>query len=129
MASGILNFGYLGLQTLEHVMRVCRTWDSIMSLVPKGGETIWGDLDWCPEEDNNREQGKKGPVKHFVSDNTYNCSDTQKGLQVKEPMKHGRIISYGKAVSQLSDSLLRTLDSEVPYLLAFLCSIMISLCY
>ncbi|XP_020215180.1 putative phospholipid:diacylglycerol acyltransferase 2 isoform X1 [Cajanus cajan] len=56
VASGILNLDYLGRQTLEHVMRVFRTWDSIISLLPKGGETIWGDLDWCPEEWNNCDQ-------------------------------------------------------------------------
>ncbi|TKY67126.1 putative phospholipid:diacylglycerol acyltransferase 2 [Spatholobus suberectus] len=56
VASGILNFDYLGRQTLDHVMRVCRTWDSIISLMPKGGETIWADLDWFPEQWNNCDQ-------------------------------------------------------------------------
>ncbi|KAJ7947919.1 Phospholipid:diacylglycerol acyltransferase 1 [Quillaja saponaria] len=36
MAPGVLDFDYLGLKTLEHIMRVCRTWDSIISLLPKG---------------------------------------------------------------------------------------------
>lgn len=114
MASGVLNFDYLGLQTVERVLRVCTTWDSIISLMPKGGETIWGGLDWCPKEWSNCDQVKKGYMKHFVSDNTYNCSDMQKGLHVNEPMKYGRIISFGKSVSQLLASLLTTLDSEVP---------------
>ncbi|KAL5169796.1 putative phospholipid:diacylglycerol acyltransferase 2 [Glycine soja] len=56
LASGILNFDYLGRQTLERVMRVCRTWDSIISLMPKGGETIWGGLDWCLEQWNTYDQ-------------------------------------------------------------------------
>ncbi|RZB74939.1 putative phospholipid:diacylglycerol acyltransferase 2 isoform X2 [Glycine soja] len=56
VASGILNFDYIGRQTLEHAMRVCRTWDSIISLMPKGGETIWGGLDWCLEDWNNYDQ-------------------------------------------------------------------------
>ncbi|CAJ1979198.1 unnamed protein product [Sphenostylis stenocarpa] len=54
--SSILNFGYLGRQALEHVMRVFRTWDSTISLMPKGCETIWGDLNSCPEEWNNYDQ-------------------------------------------------------------------------
>ncbi|KAJ1408428.1 Lecithin:cholesterol/phospholipid:diacylglycerol acyltransferase [Sesbania bispinosa] len=112
VASGILNFDYLGLQTVEHVLQVCRTWDSIISLMPKGGKTIWGDLDWCTKEWSNCDQVKKGYVKHFASDNTYNFSDMQKGLHVKEPIKNGRIISFGKAVSQLLASLLTALDSE-----------------
>ncbi|XP_028186338.1 putative phospholipid:diacylglycerol acyltransferase 2 [Glycine soja] len=83
LASGILNFDYLGRQTLERVMRVCRTWDSIISLMPKGGETIWGGLDWCLEQWNTYDQVKKEYVKHFAS-------------------------------SQLPDSLLITLHSEIP---------------
>ncbi|MCI13712.1 phosphatidylcholine-sterol acyltransferase, partial [Trifolium medium] len=78
--------------------------------MPKGGETIWGDLDWGPKEGNKCE--KRGHVKHFVSNNTYSCADMQKGLDVKEPMKYGGINSVGKAVSQLLASLLTTLDSE-----------------
>lgn len=98
MTSGVINFEYLGLQTIEHVLRVCRTWDSIMSLMPKGGETIWGHK------------------KHFESVNTYNCSGVQKGLHVEEPMKYRGIISFGKAVSELLASLLTTLDSELEVL-------------
>ncbi|KAK4409028.1 putative phospholipid:diacylglycerol acyltransferase 2 [Sesamum angolense] len=40
MAPGLLDSEILGLQTLEHVMRVSRTWDSIISLVPKGGDDL-----------------------------------------------------------------------------------------
>ena len=112
-ASGFYNFDFVGLQRLEHVMRVCRTWDSIISLMPKGGEAIWGDLDWFPEEGNNCDQVNKRNVKHFLSDNTHNSSDMQK------PMKYGRIISFGKAILQLPASLLTTLDSEVLQLPAF----------
>lgn len=77
VASGILNFDYVGRQTLEHAMRVCRTWDSIISLMPKGGETIWGGLDWCLEDWNNYDQVKKGNVKHFASENTFKSSDEE----------------------------------------------------
>lgn len=117
VTSGILNFDYLGLQTVEHVLRVCRTWDSIISLMPKGGETIWGDLDSGPNEWSKCDQVKRGHVKHIVSNNTYNCGDMQKCIYVKEPTKYGGINSFGKAVSQLLASLLSTLDSEaeVPY--------------
>ncbi|KAF2321705.1 hypothetical protein GH714_001646 [Hevea brasiliensis] len=50
MLSGVLDSELLGIQTVEHVLRVSRTWDSTVSLLPKGGETIWGNLDWFPEE-------------------------------------------------------------------------------
>ncbi|CAL5212216.1 unnamed protein product [Lathyrus oleraceus] len=111
VTSGILNFDYLGLQTVEHVLRACRTWDSIISLMPKGGETIWGDLDWCPKECNKSEK-REHMKKHFVYNSTYKCGDMPKGLHVKEHMKYGGINSFGKAVSELLASLLTTLDSE-----------------
>lgn len=111
MTSGILNFDYLGLQTVEHVLRACRTWDSIISLMPKGGETIWGDLDWCPKECHKSEK-REDMKNHFVYNSTYKCRDSLKGLQVKEHMKYGGINTFGKTVSQLLASLLSTLDSE-----------------
>jgi len=85
--------------------------------MPKGGETIWGDLDSGPNERSKCDQVKRGHVKHFASNNTYNCRDMQKCIHIKEPTKYGGINSFGKAVSQLLASLLTTLDSEaeVPY--------------
>lgn len=38
------------LQTLQYVMHVSRTWFATMSMLPKGGESVWGDLDWSPEQ-------------------------------------------------------------------------------
>lgn len=52
MAPGLFDETFL-FQTMEHVMRVSRTWDSVVSLIPKGGETLWGNLDWSPEEEYN----------------------------------------------------------------------------
>ncbi|KAI9076243.1 hypothetical protein K1719_041816 [Acacia pycnantha] len=104
MASGILNSGNLGLQTLEHFIQVYRTWDSIISLMPKGGETIWGNLDWFPEEGNNCD--------HFTRDNGYDRGCKKKGFLLKDLTKFGRIISFGKAASQLPSSLLALLDSK-----------------
>ncbi|KAE8691041.1 putative phospholipid:diacylglycerol acyltransferase 2 [Hibiscus syriacus] len=49
MAPRVFESEILGLQTFEHVMRMSRTWDSIISLLPKGGDTIWGNMDWSPE--------------------------------------------------------------------------------
>ncbi|KAK4365639.1 hypothetical protein RND71_013519 [Anisodus tanguticus] len=34
------------IQTLPYLMKMLRTWDSTVSMIPKGGETIWGGLDW-----------------------------------------------------------------------------------
>ncbi|XP_027348469.1 putative phospholipid:diacylglycerol acyltransferase 2 [Abrus precatorius] len=112
VASGILKLYYLGRQTLEHVMQMCRTWDSIISLMPKGGKTIWGDLGWCSEDLNSCDQVEDRYEKHLASDNTFNSNGKQNDLHVKEPENCGRLISFGKADSQLLASPLTTLDSE-----------------
>ncbi|KAK6141282.1 hypothetical protein DH2020_024977 [Rehmannia glutinosa] len=88
MAPGLLDSEIFGLQALEHVMRVSRTWDSIISLLPKGGDTIWGDLDWSPKK-------------------------IIRGFQVQESTKYGRIVSFGKAASELHSSEISGLGSQV----------------
>lgn len=50
IAPGFLDNNLFRLQTLQHVMRMFRNCDSIMSVIPKDGDTIWGDHDWSPEE-------------------------------------------------------------------------------
>ncbi|XP_022885454.1 putative phospholipid:diacylglycerol acyltransferase 2 isoform X1 [Olea europaea var. sylvestris] len=110
MAPGLLDSKILGLQTLHHVMRVSRTWDSVISLIPKGGEAIWGNLDWSPEEDHVCNSAKKKYKQDF--DNNGNNSDSRGLFQVQEPTKYGRIISFGKIVSDLPSSQLQTLASK-----------------
>ncbi|KAL2507014.1 putative phospholipid:diacylglycerol acyltransferase 2 [Forsythia ovata] len=110
MAPGLLDSEILGLQTLQHVMRVSRTWDSVISLIPKGGETIWGNLDWSPEEHHVCDSAKKKYQQAF--DNNGNNSDSRTRFQIQEPTKYGRIISFGKLVSDLPSSQLPTLDSK-----------------
>ncbi|XP_040993031.1 putative phospholipid:diacylglycerol acyltransferase 2 isoform X1 [Juglans microcarpa x Juglans regia] len=109
-APGLLDSEILGLQTLEHIMRVSRTWDSIVSLLPKGGETIWGNLDWSAEEGHGFSFAKKGQAS--MSGNNLNNSNGRRSLQLKDPVKYGRIISFGKVASQLPSSQLSTFDSK-----------------
>jgi phospholipid:diacylglycerol acyltransferase len=117
MAPGVLDSEILRLRTVEHFMRVSRTWDSTISLLPKGGETIWGNLDWSPEEGNGCDFEKKGEPS--MSDNNLNHSNGRRGFKVKDPVKYGRIISFGKAASQLPSSQLPTHDSKVLILILF----------
>lgn len=111
MAPGVLDSEILRLQTLEHLIRVSRTWDSAISLLPKGGDTIWGNLDWSPEEGNGCDFVKKGQP--------LNNSNGRRDFQVKDPVKYGRMISFGKAASQLPSSQLPTHDSKVLILFFF----------
>lgn len=98
MAPGVLDSKFLGAQT--HIMRVLRTWDSILSLLPKGGEAIWGDLNWSPEEGCDcRLVNKKYPKVPFLSYPT-NTNDENMSLKVGKAY-FGRLISFGKKTSQL----------------------------
>ncbi|XP_059625281.1 putative phospholipid:diacylglycerol acyltransferase 2 [Cornus florida] len=112
MAPGLLDSEILGLQTLEHVMRVSRTWDSIISLMPKGGETIWGNLDWSPEEGHDCNFAKKRYSQHPLSENNTKDDDEKRGFKVKKPTKYGRIISFGKAASEIPSSQHPSLGSK-----------------
>ncbi|KAJ6985989.1 putative phospholipid:diacylglycerol acyltransferase 2 [Populus alba] len=77
MDPGVLDSEILGLQTLEHVMRVTRTWDSMASLLPKGGETIWGNLDWSPEEGHACDFSKKRYSRASAGEKDTNGSDVK----------------------------------------------------
>ncbi|XP_015873505.3 putative phospholipid:diacylglycerol acyltransferase 2 [Ziziphus jujuba] len=113
MAPGVFDSEILGLQTFEHVMRVLRTWDSTVSLLPKGGDTIWGNLDWSPEEGHSCNLAKKKNEQPTSCDiNSFNHSDRAKAFHVREPEKYGRMISFGKETSQLPSPQLPTLNLE-----------------
>ncbi|CAI0398107.1 unnamed protein product [Linum tenue] len=107
MDPGVLDSEMLGLQTVEHLLRAGRTWDSIVSLLPKGGETIWGNLDWSPEENHACDLSKRKPLGERNS-----TDGNAKRSALKEPVKYGRMISFGKAAAELPSSLLPSLDPK-----------------
>lgn len=108
MASGLLESEFLGLQTIEHVMRISRTWDSIVSLLPKGGEALWGNLDWSPEEGLECSSEKKRHLQAESRENNTKSSDEMSPSQVKQPKKYGRVISFGQEASEILSSQLPT---------------------
>ncbi|XP_061948900.1 phospholipid:diacylglycerol acyltransferase 1-like isoform X1 [Populus nigra] len=103
IAPGVLNNGF---QTMQHIMRMSRTWDSTMSMIPKGGDTIWGDLDWSPEEGYTPMKSKQ------------RNTDTQKASQdgpeseisQTKRANYGRIISFGKDVAEALSSDIERID-------------------
>ncbi|KAL1557668.1 putative phospholipid:diacylglycerol acyltransferase 2 [Salvia divinorum] len=97
MAPGLLDSEIFRLQALEHVMRVSRTWDSLVSLLPKGGEAVWGNLDWSPEEDHVCDWGTRKYQPQLKAKG--NETDGRHSFQVQEPAKFGRIVSFSKTVS------------------------------
>ncbi|KAK9127624.1 hypothetical protein Syun_016421 [Stephania yunnanensis] len=114
MASGFLNSDMFGLQTLERVLRVSRTWDSVISLLPKGGETVWGNLDWSPEENFACDPARKRLLQASSQANhshpITNSSDGKLRFGVEDPIRFGRVISFGKDSSQLQSSQLKLND-------------------
>ncbi|KAJ3677070.1 hypothetical protein LUZ60_002794 [Juncus effusus] len=97
IAPDVLDSDFLGLQTLRHVMRMTRTWDSTISMIPKGGETIWGSMDLAPEDGHRcPTNGYRKEVKRKSNESR---SDETEGIGRKR-VNYGRIISFGKEVAE-----------------------------
>ncbi|GAB4838008.1 Phospholipid:diacylglycerol acyltransferase 1 [Ancistrocladus abbreviatus] len=106
MAPAVLSKDVFGLQALLHVMRMTRTWDTTMSMIPKGGDTIWGDLDWSPED------GYDCSVKKQKNNDTQKDAENEKGgvALLKKHVHYGRIISFGKDVAEMHSSKIERVD-------------------
>ncbi|KAI3512519.1 hypothetical protein L1887_19835 [Cichorium endivia] len=99
IAPGVLDSDLFQLQTLQHIMRMSRTWDSTMSMIPKGGETIWGGLDWSPEEGYLPFQRKPANL------TTSRCSTSNLTKRCDTRLiNYGRLISFGRHVAELHSS-------------------------
>ncbi|KAL0441369.1 UNVERIFIED_CONTAM: Phospholipid:diacylglycerol acyltransferase 1 [Sesamum radiatum] len=101
IAPGVLDKDLFRIQTLQHIMKMTRTWDSTMSMIPKGGETIWGGLDWSPEEG------------YVPSKRKQSINDTEDPINTESQSKHvhyGRIISFGKDVAEGDSSEIQRID-------------------
>ncbi|KAL0346732.1 UNVERIFIED_CONTAM: Phospholipid:diacylglycerol acyltransferase 1 [Sesamum calycinum] len=103
IAPGVLDRDVFGFQTLQHVMRMTRTWDSTMSMIPKGGDTIWGGLDWSPEEGHacSSKKNSNGQIEGY---------NRTEDLANSGGVKYGRIISFGKDVADLHSSDIGSVD-------------------
>lgn len=97
------------IQTLPHLMKMLRTWDSTMSMIPKGGETIWGGLDWSPEEG-------YSPHKRKLRDKISQMASHQENQTAESKRKHvnyGRMIAFGKDAAQKRSSDITRIDFRV----------------
>ena len=112
IAPEVLDSDFLGLQTLRHLMRMTRTWDSTMSMIPKGGETIWGGLDWSPEDGVECKSKKKKPNDSEVSKDV-NGAPVEVNL---EPVNYGRMVSFGKDVAEVPASDIEQIEFRVSIL-------------
>lgn len=109
IAPGVLDSDVFGLQTLQHLMRMTRTWDSTMSMIPKGGDTIWGGLDWSPEEgyDCSPKKQKNNDTQVTAYNGTVSV-----GSQCSY-VNYGRIISFGKDVAEANSSQIERIEFRV----------------
>ncbi|KAK4719834.1 hypothetical protein R3W88_018172 [Solanum pinnatisectum] len=112
MAPGLFDLETFGFQTFQHVMRVFRTWDSVISLLPKGGETVWGDLNRSPEEENVCHSAKTQYLHSSSKESNGNDTDTRRSIQEKELAKYGRLVSFGKVASEIPSSQLSLIDPK-----------------
>jgi hypothetical protein len=109
IAPDLMDSDFLGLQTLRHLMRMTRTWDSTMSMIPKGGDTIWGSLDWSPEDGFECKAKKQ-------KNNDSEVSKDVNGENVKvqpEPVNYGRLVSFGKEVAEAPSSEIEQIEFRV----------------
>lgn len=108
VAPAVLDKDVFGLQTLQHVMRMTRTWDTTMSMIPKGGDTIWGNLDWSPEDGYNCNWKKQ------KNNDTHATNAGQNGKAGSDlsgkGVHYGRIISFGKDMAETHSSKIERID-------------------
>ncbi|PHU15032.1 Phospholipid:diacylglycerol acyltransferase 1 [Capsicum chinense] len=105
IAPSVMDKDLFRIQTLPHIMKMIRTWDSAMSMIPKGGETIWGGLDWSPEEG-------YSPRKRKLRDNIGQMSSRHDNETIKSKgqLNYGRMIAFGKDAEEKHPSDLKRID-------------------
>ncbi|MCO5596538.1 hypothetical protein L7F22_050603 [Adiantum nelumboides] len=98
----IMDQDIAGMQPLQHIMQVTRTWDSTISMLLKGGKTIWGGLDWSPEEGYDCfTRQKKRNVEENVINNPQSSDVKDLGRHGRPLAHYGRIISFGKNAAEM----------------------------
>jgi phospholipid:diacylglycerol acyltransferase len=118
IAPGFLDNDMFRLQTLQHVMKMTRTWDSTMSMIPKGGDIIWGGLDWSPEEACRLNMKKQNSDYTQLPDEETN----------KTHVNYGRMISFGRDVAEADSSTIEIVEFRVSIFLTLKLEFDVVLC-
>ncbi|KAE8730992.1 Phospholipid:diacylglycerol acyltransferase 1 [Hibiscus syriacus] len=106
LAPGFLDNDIFQFQTLQHVMRMSRTWDSTMSMIPRGGDTIWGGLDWSQEEGYSCSKKREQKNDTQITDQ----AGAENAVCKARSANYGRIISFGKFVAEAPSSDIERID-------------------
>lgn len=72
-----------------------------MSMIPKGGDTIWGGFDWSPEAGDHLTMKKKSKANAKLRDRKENKTNV---------VNYGRMISFGKDVAEADSPEIEILD-------------------
>jgi phospholipid:diacylglycerol acyltransferase len=112
IAPGVLESDIFGFQTLQYIMKVTRTWDACLSMLPKGGKTIWGDVSWSPEEGYDCAAKKSDGIKDktVVDENE---DGVQLGRHGKPFAHYGRMVAFGKDIASLSHEAILERKKEI----------------
>lgn len=95
-------------QILQHVMRLSHSWDSTVSMIPRGGDTIWGGLDWSPEEGYSCDQKREMKNSTLVT----NPARAKSAISLTRSANFGRIVSFGKDVAEAPSNDIDRIDSK-----------------
>lgn len=80
-----------------------------MSMIPKGGDTIWGGLDWSPEEGYSPSKRKQGKDDTHKESEGEVCEATQ--------AHYGRLVSFGRDVAEAPSSEIERIEFRVRLLI------------
>lgn len=81
-----------------------------MSMIPKGGDTIWGGLDWSPEGFYNCS------AKKLKNDGIPTAGQNRKrNNSSKAGVNYGRIVSFGKHAAEVHSSEIERIDFRVTF--------------
>lgn len=106
IAPGFLDNDIFQIQTLQHMMRMSRSWDSTMSMIPRGGDTIWGGLDWSPEEGYSCGKKRERENDTQIADK----AGAESAVSEARGANYGRLISFGKDVAEAPSSDIERID-------------------
>ncbi|KAE8690437.1 putative phospholipid:diacylglycerol acyltransferase 2 [Hibiscus syriacus] len=106
LAPGFLDNDIFQFQTLQHVMKMSWTWHSTMSMIPRGGDTIWGDLHWSPEEGYSCSKKREKQNDTRITDQ----SGAENAVCKARSPNYGRLISFGKDVAEVHSSDIERID-------------------
>lgn len=102
-------------------MKMSRTWDATMSMIPRGGGTIWGGLDWSPEE------GYSPCKSKSRDDDAQNSGQHENQTDSKAKYySYGRMMSFGKDAAEAHPSDLKRIDFRVILILNLILSLFLS---